>query len=100
MSSTTSSPGQIVTHHPLEFTSPAITHHDSDHPHVTHDPQVEVATRPTRFQAGITLMDDAGNMDDAGIIDDAGRNDGFEPAALHASRANGLAGFVCIPWET
>ena len=34
-------------------------------------------------------MDDAGNMDDAGIMDDAGRNDGFEPAALHASRAKG-----------
>ena len=52
-----------------------------------------------------THMDDAGNMDDAGIMDDAARNDEFEPAALHASRAikgsrNGLAGFICIPWET
>ena len=34
-------------------------------------------------------MDDVGNMDDAGIMDDAARNDEFEPAALHASRAKG-----------
>ena len=37
----------VTPHHPLEFTSPAITHHDWDHPHVTHAPQVEAATRPT-----------------------------------------------------
>ena len=33
-------------------------------------------------------VDDAGNIDDAGKMDDGGKLDEFEPAALHASRAN------------
>ena len=35
-----------------------------------------------------TLFQEAGNMDDAGKMDDGGKLDEFEPAALHASRAN------------
>ena len=33
-------------------------------------------------------LDDAGDIDDAGKMDDGGKLDEFEPAALHASRAN------------